>query len=143
MISEHGEEYMPRRQTYHSAGYDFYCPVDMICRRGLFRRKTYTIDTGIRLEPKDLKNDSVMLLFPRSSIGFRYGFRFNNTTGVIDSDYRDTIKCSFTVDRKMILKKGDRFMQGVIVSYERMPREIPPEKERNGGVGSTDLINYS
>lgn len=144
MISDIGEEYMPCRQTLHSAGYDFYCPVDLTCKKGFLRRKVYTIDTGIRLEDKDLSESSVMLLFPRSSIGFKYGFRFMNTTGVIDSDYRDTIKCSFTVDRRMKLKKGDRFMQGVIVSFEKIPDEIQPVKERTGGVGSTDnMINLS
>ena len=29
----------------------------------------------------------VLLLFPRSSLGFRYRLQLNNTVGVIDSDY--------------------------------------------------------
>ena len=137
MISKFGSEYIPSRQTHNSAGYDFRCPVDLVCKRGILKRKVYTIDTGISLQDGDLKDSAVMLLFPRSSMGFKYGFRFNNTTGVIDSDYRDTIKCSFTVDRTMVLKKGDRFMQGVIVRFDKIPNEIKPNKERNGGIGST------
>ena len=144
MISDFGDEFLPRRQTEHSAGYDFYITEDIVCRRGIFRRRIYTIDTGIHLQDGDLKHCAVMLLFPRSSIGFKYGMRFMNTTGVIDSDYRDSIKCSFTVDKKMVLHKGDRFMQGVIVSFDKIPREIVPTRKRNGGIGSTDgLINLS
>lgn len=124
---------MPRRSTKHSAGYDFYLPHDLDVVAG----EQVIVDTGICLEDGDLEDDEVMLLFPRSSLGMKYGFRFLNSVGVIDSDYRDTIKAGITVSRNMHLNKGDRFMQGIVFSFCRIPNEIEPQQERTGGLGST------
>lgn len=139
MHCDFGSEYIPRRQTKNSAGYDFYYHGETVTfkPKRFWKKRTYTIDTGVHLEDGDLKDTSVMLLFPRSSFG-KYGFRFTNTVGVIDADYRDSIKCMFTVDKEMTLKDGDRFMQGLITSYFTIPNEILPMKKRVGGIGSTD-----
>ena len=84
-----------------------------------------------------------MLLFPRSSLGTQYGLQFLNTVGVIDSGYRDTIKATMCVTDPTLdilrLKKGTRFMQGVIVPFATIPEEEPPTEERTGGYGSTGL----
>ena len=124
---------LPRRSTKHSAGYDFYLPHDIDIVAG----EQVIVDTGIALEDGDLEHDEVMLLFPRSSLGMKYGFRFLNSVGVIDSDYRDTIKAGITVSKDMHLKKGDRFMQGIIFSFCKMYKEMEPQNERVGGIGST------
>ena len=124
---------LPRRSTKHSAGYDFYLPHDLDVVAG----EQVIVDTGICLEDGDLEYDEVMLLFPRSSLGMKYGFRFLNSVGVIDSDYRDTIKAGITVSMNMHLNKGDRFMQGIVFSFCRIPNEIEPQQERTGGLGST------
>ena len=124
---------LARRSTKHSAGYDFYLPHDIDIVAG----EQVIVDTGIALENGDLSHDEVMLLFPRSSLGMKYGFRFLNSVGVIDSDYRDTIKAGITVSKDMHLNKGDRFMQGIIVRYGRIPGDIEPQNERVGGIGST------
>lgn len=124
---------LPRRSTKHSAGYDFYLPHDLDVVAG----EQVIVDTGIALEDGDLSHDEVMLLFPRSSLGMKYGFRFLNSVGVIDSDYRDTIKAGITVSKDMHLKKGDRFMQGIIFTFCKMYKEIEPQNERVGGIGST------
>lgn len=124
---------MPRRMTKYSCGYDFFLPHDVNLKAG----ETIVVDSGICLEDGDLEHDEVMLLFPRSSLGMKYGFRFLNSVGVIDSDYRDTIKAGITVSKDMHLKKGDRFMQGIIFSFCKMYKEIEPQNERVGGIGST------
>lgn len=142
MYCDFGEQYLPARATKHSAGYDFRFHTDDLHytdEYGLEFRpgEVYQIDTGVHLEDGDLRYDCVMLLFPRSSLGSKHGMRFTNTTGVIDADYRDSIKAMFTVDRPMRLKDMDRFMQGVIVQYHTIPNEKEPEDVRTGGIGST------
>lgn len=124
---------IPRRMTKYSGGYDFFLPHDVNLKAG----EMIVVDSGICLEDGDLSHDEVMLLFPRSSLGMKYGFRFLNSVGVIDSDYRDTIKAGITVSKDMHLNKGDRFMQGIIVRYGRIPGEVEPQNERVGGIGST------
>ena len=71
---------LPKRATKGSAGYDFYTPVD-IC---LKPQETIKIPTGIRCE---MNERWVLMIYPRSGLGFKYRLQLNNTVGVIDSDY--------------------------------------------------------
>lgn len=146
MISEFGEEYLPKRATEHSAGYDFYSPRNIrdVSPVNIKTGEYYLVDTGIRLEDGDLADDEVMLIVPRSSLGFKYGFYLSNTVGVIDSDYRDTIKLAFNIEKDLFdIKKGDRIAQGIIVKYGTLgaaaglDREVKPTRKRRGGLGST------
>ena len=139
MISDFGAEFMPKRATRHSAGYDIVATCDMTAVPvNVALQGYYTMDTGLHLEDGDLREDEVMLILPRSSYGFKYGFRFANTVGVIDADYRDSIKMAFSVERGMLeIKKGDRIAQAIIVRYGRLPNEVEPVEERKGGIGST------
>ena len=114
----------------HSAGYDFKCPVDITMHPGT----VYDIDTGVHLEDRDLKTDECMELSARSSMRRKYGMQI---VGLIDSDYRDSIHALVIVLSDCTLAKGERFMQGRIMSYITMPDEIPPVEERKGGLGST------
>ena len=130
---------MPRRSRRGDAGYDFYLPEDVVFKRG----QKVTIDTGVAFDEGDIPDGCVMLLFPRSSLGSKYGLAFVNTVGVIDSQYRDTVKAPMhlldpSVGR-LRLEKGTRFMQGVIVPFVTMPNEIEPTEERKGGFGSTGV----
>ena len=70
---------LPKRATAGSAGYDFVSPVEVTVEPG----ETALIPTGIRAE---MDPGWVLLLFPRSSLGFKYSLRLANTVGVIDSD---------------------------------------------------------
>lgn len=144
MISDFGDEFIPRRQTEYSAGYDFYYPHDkpLSLRPGL----DYVIDTGIHLEEQDLDFDEYLSCTPRSSMRRDYGMSFDGEM-VIDRDYRDSIKVYLHVRKGMVdengtihflvLNKGDRFMQGIVQWYGKMPNEIPPTQKRIGGTGST------
>ena len=71
---------LPKRATAGSAGYDFISPLEVTVPAG----GTALIPTGIRAE---MEPGWVLMLFPRSSLGFRHALRLSNTVGVIDSDY--------------------------------------------------------
>lgn len=141
MRSDYGDDLLPRRATPGSAGYDFYYPGNMIEYMPSNVKAVdqyYYIDTGIHLEEGDLQPDEVLLLMPKSGIGKRTGFYLSNTIGVIDSDYRDSIKVYFNTEKGILpLKHGDAFMQGIIVKFGLFPKDKPVLEERNGGFGST------
>ena len=71
---------IPRRATSGSAGYDFFTPVEISLNPG----DTVSVPTGIRAR---INSGWVLLLFPKSGLGFKYRLRLENTVGVIDSDY--------------------------------------------------------
>ena len=126
---------LPKRSTPGSAGYDFYSPVDFILKSG----ETITIPTGIRARIDD---GWVLLLAPRSGLGFKYGVRLTNTLGVIDADFFQAdneghIMAKLTCDKNMTVKKGERFMQGVFVMHGITYEDEVVECRRTGGMGST------
>lgn len=126
---------LPRRQTIHSAGYDFYLPHDI----RLLPREWTTFSTGIRFTD-DISpgvDRWVMELYPRSSYSLRYGLRIRNTVPIIDQDYRGEIMMSLTADVPLDLKAGDRVVQGIFKPYLVLDGEIEPESVRDGGIGST------
>ena len=69
---------LPQRATKGSAGYDFYSPLSFVLEPG----ETIKIPTGVRCGMND---DWVLMLFPRSGLGFKYRLRLENTVGIIDS----------------------------------------------------------
>ena len=86
----------------------------------------------------------ILMLYPRSSLAFEYGFKLLNTTGVIDADYynnetnQGNIIVGFTVDKPLELKRGDKFCQGVLLPFAYCLDEIPVNTGRSGGIGSTN-----
>lgn len=122
----------PRRATKFSAGYDFVAPSDIHVKA---HDKAY-FDTEVEIS---ISQDKVMLLFIRSSLGIKHGITLANGTGVIDSDYHETIKCLLVnnSDEDYLIKKGDRFMQGVIVKYYLLENDKVVDQERTSGIGST------
>ena len=126
-------ELMPRRSTLRSAGYDFIAPKDYVVPA----HGTCLIESEVAVE---LDPDKVLLLFVRSSYGFKYGVTLANGTGIIDSDfYPNTMKCKLKndSDNDLIIKAGEHYMQGVITNYIIADNEVPPTEVRDGGIGST------
>ena len=128
---------LPARATKGSAGYDFVSPVDFILKP----EETIKIPTGIRCRIDD---GYVLQIYPRSSLGFKYQMALMNTVGIIDSDYYSAdneghIICAIVNkgDRDIIIKKGDRFVQGIFVQYY-LAEEEGNAAERHGGFGSTN-----
>ena len=129
-----GEIPLPRRGTAGSAGYDFVSPVSFTLRPG----EAVTVPTGIRAR---MEPGWVLLIVPRSSLGFKYGLRLANTTGVIDSDYYGAaneghIQVRLTCDRPVTVAAGDRFCQGIFLPYG-LAEEEDSFAGRTGGMGST------
>ena len=129
---------LPHRATTGSAGYDFYTPLDFELKSG----ETIKIPTGIRVKIND---GWVLKLYPRSGLGFKYRLQFNNTVGIIDSDYYNSsneghIFCKITNDsnegKTVSLKQGDGFCQGIFVEYG-ITFDDDADGERDGGFGST------
>ena len=129
---------LPKRATKGSAGYDFYTPIDVYLKPG----ETLKIPTGIRCE---MNERWVLMIYPRSGLGFKYRLQLNNTVGVIDSDYfysdnEGDIFIKITNDSnegKIVdVKKGQGIAQGIFMQYGIVEDDDVSEL-RNGGFGST------
>lgn len=138
---------LPKRATAGSAGYDFYLPFDLCLEPG----QTVKIPTGIRAR---IDEGWVLMLFPRSGLGFKYRLQLDNTVGVIDSDYYNSdneghimikvTNCSLTGNseadgggRTVTLEAGKAFAQGVFLPFG-ITADDEADGVRNGGFGSTE-----
>ena len=128
---------IPTYGTDGAACFDFYSTSD-----GYILPKTTSdlIDTGIAFEVPD---NHVMLAFSRSGHGFKNGIRLCNCVGVIDSDYRDSVKVKLVNDQydDYIYKEGERILQAMILPVERVSfdlvEELSDTARGTGGLGST------
>ena len=131
------EVILPKRATTGSAGYDFFALQDFT----LEPNQTIKIPTGIRVK---IQEGWVLKIYPRSSLGFKYKLRLDNTVGIIDSDYYYAdneghiyIKITNCGDTPLTVEKGKAFAQGVFVEYG-ITVDDDCNEERTGGFGSTD-----
>ena len=130
---------LPRRATSGSAGYDFFAPAAFELKPG----ETILLPTGVRARMDD---GWVLMLFPRSGLGFKYRLQLNNTVGVIDSDYfhaknEGHIMLKLTNDsnegKTLSVEAGDAVAQGVFLPYG-ITVDDAADGLREGGFGSTD-----
>ena len=130
---------LPKRGTKCAAGYDFYALYDYTLKPGEIMK----VPTGIKV---CMEEDDVLLLIDRSSMGFKYNVRMCNQVGVIDADYYNNsnneghmwIKIQNEGEKDYIVKKGDAMIQGMFVKYLKVDEEEIIEKQRTGGIGSTN-----
>ena len=130
---------VPQRATKYSAGYDFYAPFEIHINPG----EDIKIPTGIRAH---MLADEVLMIYPRSGLGFKYYVRLANSTGIIDSDYYYSdneghiwVKLRNEGDKELVIKKGEAFCQGIFTKYLLVDGDnFEHGKDRNGGFGSTD-----
>lgn len=132
---------LPRRATAGSAGYDFVCPADVTLAPG----EAITIPTGVRCE---MQPGWVLMIFPRSGLGFKQQMRLANTVGVIDADYFHAANEGHIMVRivngqsltgspnALTIAKGERFCQGVFLPHG-LAEEDEVLADRKGGFGST------
>ena len=129
---------LPKRATKGSAGYDFYSPMAFTLKPG----ETIKIPTGIRAY---MREDYVLMVFPRSGLGFKYRLQLNNTVGIIDSDYYYSdneghifIKLTNASNEGKVLElaEGTGFAQGIFLQFGITSDDEATEL-RNGGFGST------
>lgn len=138
-INSYEDIKLPKRATKGSAGYDFYLPYDI----NLKPNETILIPTGIRCK---MNPNYVLMIFPRSSLGFKYRLMLDNTVGIIDSDYYNALNeghimikvTNNSLDNKTLeLKKGDAFAQGIFMIYG-ITCDDDANEIRTGGFGSTN-----
>lgn len=129
---------LPKRATKGSAGYDFYAPYDITLTPG----QTAKIPTGMRAK---MEPGWVLMLFPRSGLGFKYRLQLNNTVGIIDEDYfysdnEGHIFAKVTNDsnegKLLQIKAGEGFVQGIFLPFG-ITMNDNCDGVRNGGFGST------
>ena len=129
---------LPKRATKGSAGYDFYTPIDVYLKPG----ETLKIPTGIRCE---MNERWVLMIYPRSGLGFKFRLQMNNTVGIIDSDYfysdnEGHIFVKLTNDtnegKTVSVAQGTGMVQGIFMQYG-VTIDDDATEVRNGGFGST------
>ncbi len=103
---------IPKRETKGAAGLDLHACLDKPVTIGV--GEIFTVPTGIALEPE--REDVVMFVIIRSSMGRKYGITLANSVGVIDSDYRGEILVPIINhgSEPYVLQPGERFAQLVI-----------------------------
>ena len=132
---------LPKRSTTGSAGYDFFSPCNLFLHFG----DTITIPTGIRCK---IKEGWVLMLYPRSGMGFKHGIHLANGTGVIDADFYNAdneghIHCKYVNDCAALgynvveFPEEKAYMQGVFVPFG-ITEDDEADGKRTGGFGSTD-----
>lgn len=129
---------LPRRATFGSAGYDIFSNETVTIAPG----ESYRFSTGINVL---MSKRYVLLIYPRSGLGFRYNIRLANTVGVIDSDYilsdnEGHIMIKLVNDGyiPVTIEAGSAIAQGIITPYITT-LDDETNIVRNGGFGSTDV----
>lgn len=128
---------LPSRSTTGSAGYDFYAAYPFSIGAG----QTVFVKTWVKAK---MPKDTVLLLFERSSWGFKKHISIPNSVGVVDSDYYGNtendgnIAFAFTNNGNEPLEvhEGDKIGQGVFLRYLTVDDD-DAYGERSGGFGST------
>lgn len=125
---------LPTRATIGSAGYDFYLPYGFIAAKDGWT----TIPTGIRCK---IDAGWLLMLCPKSGLGFTYNFKLANTVGIVDSDYYGSsneghIMAKVMTNDAVVFMTGQKFIQGVFLPFGTA-EDDQTKAVRNGGFGST------
>ena len=136
---EYNEITLPHRATPQSAGYDFHILEDLTLKPGEIKK----VPTAIKAS---MNSDEVLMIYIRSSLGFKYNMRMCNQTGIIDSDYYNNkdneghifIAIQNEGQETVNLKANERFAQGIFIKYLTTDDEEEITSTRTGGIGSTN-----
>lgn len=130
---------LPKRSTKHSAGYDFQALTDFTINPNEIK----LIPTGIKAA---MNENEVLMIYIRSSLGFKYNIRMCNQTGIIDKDYYNNpeneghifVKIQNEGNTPKTFKQGENIVQAIFLNYLTVDNEEEIKKERSGGIGSTN-----
>ena len=136
---EYNEITLPHRATPQSAGYDFHILEELTLKPGEIKK----VPTAIKAS---MNSDEVLMIYIRSSLGFKYNMRMCNQTGIIDSDYYNNedneghifIAIQNEGQETVNLKANERFAQGIFIKYLTTDDEEEITSTRTGGIGSTN-----
>jgi dUTP pyrophosphatase len=128
---------LPKRKTMSSAGYDFIAMNDILIKPG----EIVKIPTGYKAS---CENDEVLMIFIRSSLGFKYNVRICNQVGIIDSDYYNNdsneghmwVALQNEGTKDCLISKGTGYAQGMFTKFLTCGDEV--NETRKGGIGSTN-----
>ena len=130
----------PFYATSGAAGLDLAACIDEdIC---VNPQERLTIPTGLAVA---IPEGFVCLIFPRSSLGLKFGITLPNSVGVIDSDYRGELLVAVTniSNEPFVIEVGSRIAQLVVVPVAQADLVVVDELEEtvrgSGGFGSTGL----
>lgn len=130
---------LPARSTKYSAGYDFKAIEGFTIKPG----ERIIIPTGVKVL---MGQSEMLMLLVRSSMGFKYNIRMCNQVGIIESDYYNNpnneghmwIALQNEGTEDYVVKKNDKYAQGVFTNFLIVDNENEIENERIGGLGSTN-----
>lgn len=133
----HNSAVIPKKAHDQDAGFDLTAISKDTVDEEVYEFHEY--DTGIALE---IPRGYVGLVYPRSSIS-KTGHILANSTGIIDSNYRGSIKVRFkTIPDHTEYIPGDRIAQLIIMPYPEIEFEEVDELENtnrgSGAFGSTN-----
>lgn len=137
----HENAVIPTQGSAGAAGLDLTAvTVDEKINQNNYQTSYIEYDTGLAIE---IPEGHVGLIFPRSSIS-NYDLSLANAVGVIDSDYRGSIKFRFKPTREPFTKRynpGDRVGQLIIIPVPKVELVVAEELDGTtrgqGGYGST------
>ena len=141
-LEDYNKYNLPKRSTKNSAGYDFEVLKDFTIKPG----EIVKVPTGIKA---NMERDEVLMVFIRSSLGFKYNLRMCNQVGIIDSDYYNNsdneghifICIQNEGKEEKSFKQGDKIAQGIFTKFLTVDNEEEIQSTRTGGFGSTDKEN--
>lgn len=143
-LCHYDEIKLPKRATANSAGYDFYSTENIEVRPG----ESVVVHTGIRCK---MDPSWVLVLCPKSGLGFKYGMTLANTVGIVDADYYNSANDGPSNEGQIMVKihvpsecmytltigQGEKFCQGIFLQYGCAVENENELGTRNGGIGST------
>lgn len=129
---------LPKRATKASVGYDFFAMKDYKIEPG----EILKIPTGYKAK---FGQDEALLLFVRSSMGFKYNVRMCNQVGLIESDYYNNdsneghmfVALQNEGDETYFINKGDAYTQAMFINF-LICDDDNVQSKRQGGFGSTN-----
>ena len=131
---------VPTYATDGSGCFDIYADLPAGEYKLVSRDNPAIIDTGLFFEIPEGKS---LLVFSRSGHGFNRNVRLANSVGVLDSDYRGSLKVKLTADSEedLTVVNSDRIAQGMIIDTPKVTFKVVDNlsetKRGFGGFGST------
>lgn len=129
---------LPLRGDAGSAGYDFFSNETITLNVG----EKHLFWTNIKAY---MKQNELLEIHIRSSLGVKYGLVLSNGTGIIDSSYYGNpdndgnigISITNRGEVPVLIKQGDRIAQGIFKQYLVADDDQVLHENRSGGFGST------
>ena len=112
------ETVLPERSDGGSAGYDFRSKESYFLQPG----ETHMFWSDVKVH---LNGNEVLMIYPRSGLGFKKGVVIKNLTGVIDSSYYGNPDNDGNIGIGLVnngsdpvkIEVGDRIVQGIFINY--------------------------